>query len=169
MLASWRSMTKIAGSGSGSISQRHGSADPDPNPDPHRVAIANFWRTFHHDREKISPWLVRRGGGDCTPSPLQPITVPSRTKLQCTLQLRGQIHCLYFISSLYVLCVWDITNVVDPDHIPVPTFKKSLHSFIKFILNDEIELKYFDKKRYFLVYLETCAGFCIFIMPLKNC
>ncbi len=31
MLASWRSMTKIAGSGSesGSISQRHGSADPD--------------------------------------------------------------------------------------------------------------------------------------------
>ncbi len=34
LLASWRSMTKIAGSGSGSgsgsISQRHGSADPDP-------------------------------------------------------------------------------------------------------------------------------------------
>ncbi len=28
LLASWRSMTKIAGSGS--ISQRHGSADPDP-------------------------------------------------------------------------------------------------------------------------------------------
>jgi hypothetical protein len=37
LLASWRSMTKIAGSwsksgsGSGSISQRHGSADPDPH------------------------------------------------------------------------------------------------------------------------------------------
>jgi hypothetical protein len=32
LLASWRSMTKIAGSWSesGSISQRHGSADPDP-------------------------------------------------------------------------------------------------------------------------------------------
>jgi hypothetical protein len=30
LLASWRSMAKIAGSGSGSISQRHGSADPDP-------------------------------------------------------------------------------------------------------------------------------------------
>ncbi len=27
----WRSMTKIAGSGSGSISQRHGSEDPDPH------------------------------------------------------------------------------------------------------------------------------------------
>ncbi len=32
-MASWRSMTKIAGSASGSISQRHGSADPDPDPD----------------------------------------------------------------------------------------------------------------------------------------
>ncbi len=38
LLASWRSMLKIAGSGSGSgsINQRHGSADPDPNPDPHQ-------------------------------------------------------------------------------------------------------------------------------------
>ncbi len=33
-MASWSSMTKIAGSGS--ISQRHGSADPDPDPDPHQ-------------------------------------------------------------------------------------------------------------------------------------
>ncbi len=31
LLASWRSMVKIDGSGSGSISQRHGSADPDPH------------------------------------------------------------------------------------------------------------------------------------------
>ncbi len=35
LLASWRSMTKIAGSRS--ISQRHGSADPDP--DPHQNAM----------------------------------------------------------------------------------------------------------------------------------
>ena len=34
LLASWRSVTKIAGSGS--ISQRHGSADPDPDPDPNQ-------------------------------------------------------------------------------------------------------------------------------------
>ncbi len=33
-MASWKSMTKIAGSGS--ISQRHGSSDPDPDPDPHQ-------------------------------------------------------------------------------------------------------------------------------------
>ncbi len=32
LLASWRSMMKIKGSGSESINQRHGSADPDPNP-----------------------------------------------------------------------------------------------------------------------------------------
>ncbi len=32
LLPSWRSMTKIAGSGS--INKRHGSADPDPDPDP---------------------------------------------------------------------------------------------------------------------------------------
>ncbi len=31
LLASWRSMTKIAGSGSGSTSQKHGSEDPDPD------------------------------------------------------------------------------------------------------------------------------------------
>ncbi len=39
LLASWRSMTKIAGSApeSGSISQRHGSADTDP--DPHQKVM----------------------------------------------------------------------------------------------------------------------------------
>ncbi len=39
LLASGRSVTKIAGSGSGSISQRHGSADPDPDPDLHQNVI----------------------------------------------------------------------------------------------------------------------------------
>ncbi len=41
-MTSWRSMTKIAGSGSRSISQRHGSADPDP--DPHQnVMESEHW------------------------------------------------------------------------------------------------------------------------------
>ncbi len=44
LLASWRSMTKIAGSGSGSesgsIGQRHGSADPDP---PQIVMDPQHW------------------------------------------------------------------------------------------------------------------------------
>ncbi len=40
-MASWRSMTKRAGSGSasGSTSQWRGSADPDPDPDPHQNVI----------------------------------------------------------------------------------------------------------------------------------
>ncbi len=37
LLASWKSLTKITGSGS--ISQRHGSANPDPDPDPHQNVI----------------------------------------------------------------------------------------------------------------------------------
>jgi hypothetical protein len=35
-LASWRSLTKRAGSGSGSVSQRNGSEDPDPHLDPYQ-------------------------------------------------------------------------------------------------------------------------------------
>ncbi len=56
LLASWRSMTKIAGFGSesGSINQRHGSADPDPDPPPKchgsatlqiRKPMRNKWTT----------------------------------------------------------------------------------------------------------------------------
>ncbi len=46
-LASWRSMTKIAGSGS--INQRHGSADPDPDPDPHQnVMDPQDWHGFYY-------------------------------------------------------------------------------------------------------------------------
>jgi hypothetical protein len=55
----------------------------------HRVATAAFWSTFHHDG-KISPGCG--GGGGARPP-------PSRIKLQCTLQLSGQIHSPYFIST----------------------------------------------------------------------
>ncbi len=51
-------------------------------------------------RWKNQPWLVRVGGARPPPFGL----LPSRTKLQCTLLLRGQIHFLYFHSTLYVLC-----------------------------------------------------------------
>ncbi len=43
LLASWRSMTKIAGSGS--TNQRHGSADPDPDP-PQNVMDPQHWFFF---------------------------------------------------------------------------------------------------------------------------
>jgi hypothetical protein len=56
--------------------------------------------------------LAGEGGGGERPSPFN--LLPSRTKLQCTLQLRGQVRCPHFISTLYVL--GDCTGrVVDPD------------------------------------------------------
>ncbi len=63
----------------------------------HRLAMVDFRRTSHHD-VKISPgW---RGGGGGRPPPFNS---PSCTNLQCTLQLRRQIHSPYFISfsSMY--------------------------------------------------------------------
>ncbi len=57
----------------------------------HRVEMAAFWRTFHHDG-KISPGCW---GWGVHAHPLS-LYLPSRTKLQCTLQLRGQIHTSYF-------------------------------------------------------------------------
>ncbi len=65
----------------------------------HKVATTAFWHAFHHDG-KISPggwgWRVRS-------HPLS-LYLPSRTKVQFTLQQRGQVYPPYFISTLYVLC-----------------------------------------------------------------
>ncbi len=66
----------------------------------HRVATAAFWCIFHHDG-KISPgW--KGWGVHAHPLSLQ---LPSRTNLQCTLQLNGQIHSSCFISNkICTLC-----------------------------------------------------------------
>jgi hypothetical protein len=59
--------------------------------------MTDFWRTFHHDG-KISPgW----SGWGVHAHPLS-LCLPSRTKLQCTLQLRGQIFNLYPICTLWL-------------------------------------------------------------------
>ena len=60
----------------------------------HRVATAAFWRTFS-DEGKISPGWWGWGGH------AHPLTLhlPSPVKLQCTLQLSGQIHWPCFIST----------------------------------------------------------------------
>ncbi len=68
MLASWRSMTKIAGSGSGSIRQRHGSMDRDT--DPHRNVMdpEHCFQEYFSGREECvcnkggrkSDWLIFR-------------------------------------------------------------------------------------------------------------
>ncbi len=66
----------------------------------HRVAIATFWHTFHPDG-KISPAWWGRG---VHAHPLS-LYLPSRSKLCCTLQLRGQIHYPPISNlPLYVLC-----------------------------------------------------------------
>ncbi len=52
--------------------------------------------SLHYD---VKLALAGEGGG-CTPIPFHS-SIPSHPKLQCTLQLRGQINSLYFISILY--------------------------------------------------------------------
>ncbi len=72
------------------------------------MAIATFWRTFHHDG-KISPawWgcgLVRAGAA-------QPLSLYllSRTKLWFTLQLIGQVHSP--VSTLVTLPLYRMYSV----------------------------------------------------------
>ncbi len=47
------------------------------------------------------------GGGGCMPTPVY-LYLPSRTKLQCMLQLRGQIQSPYFISIPMYSLVWQM-------------------------------------------------------------
>jgi hypothetical protein len=62
----------------------------------HRVVTAAFWRTFNHEGKIIPDWW---GGGT---HPLS-LHLPSPVKLQCTLQLSGQIHepCFIFSKNVY--------------------------------------------------------------------
>ncbi len=80
----------------------------------HRVATAAFWRTFS-DEGKISPgWW----GWGVHAHPLS-LHLPSPVKLQCTLQLSGQIHWPCFISiNICTLC----NNLCDAVSIPPPHF-----------------------------------------------
>ncbi len=71
-----------------------------PPESTHRVAMATFWSTFHHD-DKICPtWW----GWRVYVLPLS-LYLQSRAKLWCTLQLRGQIHFPYF-SSTPIRTLW---------------------------------------------------------------
>ncbi len=79
----------------------HSTNQSSPPQSTHRVAIADFWRTSHHDG-KISPGWWGWGMHGARPPPLS--LLPSRTKLQCTLLPREQIQSLCFISTFFVLC-----------------------------------------------------------------
>ncbi len=74
----------------------------------HRVAMATFWRTFHHDGKISQPGEGWEGGARHG-HPLS-LHLPSRTKLQCTLLLRGQIYSPYFYSTsictLWIHCTY---------------------------------------------------------------
>ncbi len=91
-----------------------------PPQSTHRVATPAFWRTFHRDG-KISPGLVRVGG--CTSTPLS-LNLTSRTKLLCTLQLRGQIHSPHRLNmefdlqSLFGLHVHSCSHWLRPRNSP---------------------------------------------------
>ncbi len=62
----------------------------------HRVAMATFWRIFHQDGKSSPAWW----GWGVHALPLS-LYLPSRTKMWCTLQLRGKIHVHspYFYST----------------------------------------------------------------------
>ncbi len=63
------------------------------------------------------PWLVRLGVHTHHFS----LFLPSRTKLQCTLELRGQLHSPYFISTpICTLCLSPKTEGNSPGLPPSP-------------------------------------------------
>ncbi len=113
-MASWRSMTKIAGSGSGFISQRHKSVDPDPDP----------W---------LGRWcpptlsLVERNMPRGTP--ITPLIIVTNPKMSATLQNNNLLIigvCVdqdyQFIFSIFAGS-WSASQFpgpVDPDSRPYP-------------------------------------------------
>jgi hypothetical protein len=72
----------------------------------HRVAIADFWRTSHHDG-KISPgWCRCRKGcrKGCTPTPFKPITITYKVAVNAPAERADTLPLQYFISTLFVTC-----------------------------------------------------------------
>jgi hypothetical protein len=69
------------------------------DPSAHRVAIADFWRTSHHDG-KISPgWWG--GGGVERPPPFTPLTIKYKVEVYAPAERADTLNLL--ISTLYVL------------------------------------------------------------------
>ncbi len=60
-VATWRSMTKIAGSGS--ISQKHGSADPDPDPQQNVIDPEHWFAMRHKEMSSNIVYEPKCGGG----------------------------------------------------------------------------------------------------------
>ncbi len=96
----------------------------------HRVAATAFWRTFHHDGKSSPGWCGWGGGGGARPPPFS--LLPSRTKLQCTLQLSGQIRSPYFnFTNICTLWVW-----VRSQFMRISVTETKMHCYIvKFFIN----------------------------------
>jgi hypothetical protein len=96
----------------------------------YRVAMADFWRTFHRDGKSA---LAGEGGG-FTPTPFHSIYVPSHTKVQWTVHSswEGQKHSSYFISTLYSICslwfwIWWLKECKSPAEYGLQHDSTSLH------------------------------------------
>ncbi len=72
----------------------------DRNQTIHWVAMATFWRTFHHDGKMSPAW-----GGESVCPPTLSLYLPSQAKLGCKLQLRRQIQSPCF-SSTPICTLW---------------------------------------------------------------
>ncbi len=73
LLMSWRSLTKLAGSGSGSIRQKYGSADPDP----HQISRIRTTLIFYNIHSlTCSPSISGVSG----PSPSPPSSSPPSSR-----------------------------------------------------------------------------------------
>ncbi len=98
----------------------------------HRVAPATFWRTFHHDG-KIGPgWW----GWGMHAHPLS-LNLPSRPKLWCTPQLRGQTLPLYLLYPY----IYSVENTVS---YMMQNKYKNVRS-----INRTGEVKCYMKRKYF--------------------
>jgi hypothetical protein len=112
LLASWRSMTKISGSGSESgsrsVSHRHGSADPDPDTDPdmdpHQIVMyPQHW--FRHTILCSLSWArwwrsVSRAWSPLSASPTASASTPPHTGSTQT----GHHYLILFMYRSVSLC-----------------------------------------------------------------
>ncbi len=137
LLASWRSMTKTAGSGSesGSISQKNGSADPDPGP-YQNVMDQQHWFCC---RWKLltwrprPPWAFARPGvpshaGTAAPAP--PAAAPSSPSTPSPASLWKRVYlqaayernfwCESGASFVVILILLPPRIQVRPDPYPIP-------------------------------------------------
>ncbi len=111
-----------------------------------------FWRRV---RSIMMEKSAQAGAdGACTPNPLS-LYLPSRTKLQCMLQLRGHIYSPYFISTPYVLCDFIFRYLVERT---LPSVQKLLVKSNK-LMNLSQKLHYSDKLFITIQYLRKRVCF----------